>query len=268
MDTENGILRERLQEAERARTQMGREWNARSDELANLQMALQEIRTENEKLREDVVKATQATKKIRTETSSLRQKLKETETAFAEAKKHFIMAPALVPSLQSLTGEVRMLQKTVQKNGEKTAEALARRPPEDFASGIRSLSNEVKTVRVDLKTKFDKTAEAITTRRAEGQRHARTLQQMKRVLHDIGRYPKRQRTRADGTDGMRNVKHGRICYCCRSKGHLANDCPRARNSDMVESPAGPNTSYTQQRTESPREPAVNETASTVSRSRS
>ena len=208
-------------------------------------ISLQEERRTNEKLQKDIVEAKQNAAKERQgmiealqdvhqakhETDnacrkafSLQQKLKETETAFTEAKKNFISAPDLVPSLRSLANEVKTLQKTVQANAEKTVEVMSTRP-------------------------------------AEGRRSARTLQQMKRVLHDIGRYPQRRRTKTDVTeDGLRKVRRGRICYFCRCKGHLLQDCPRTRNADTAES-AAPDTSYTQLRTEGSPE-TTEETAST------
>ena len=263
-------LPQRLQEERQASDGLRRELTATGENLTNAQRALRVVRAEkeellkslqeerriNEKLRRDITEDVHQTKhevdKARMETFSLQEKLTETETAFTEAKKNLISAPDLVSSLQSLTGEVKTLQQHIQTNSEKTSEVLAKRPPEDLASSIRSLNNEVKTVRVDLKTKIDKAADAIATRRAEGERHVRTLQQMKRVLHDIGRYPQKRQRRTDvtGGDGSGNVRRGRICYCCRHKGHLAKDCPRARNSDTVKS-ANPTTSDTRQKTEGP-----------------
>ena len=154
----------------------------------------------NARLRQDLaeaqrssVKAQQDANEARIAASSTQQKLEETETAYEEAKKHFIRAPDLVLSLQSLTNEVKTLQETVQTSGERTTEAVARRPPDG--------------------------------------RNEKTLQQMKRVLHDIGRYPRRRRREkaADAADdGGSVIKRGRICYVCRCKGHLAKNCPQVR----------------------------------------
>ena len=175
-------------------------------------------RRTNEKLRIDMAEAKRDANRARVDASSLQQKLRETETAFTEAKKQFISAPDLVSSLQSLT-------------------------------------EEVKTIQEDLNKTFDKTTEAVALRPEEERRNSRTLQQMKRVLHDLGRYPRRRRTKADvtGEDGARNMKRGRICYICRCKGHLAKDCPRAQNPDTVESAQATTSDTEQHRMENPPE---------------
>ena len=177
----------------------------------------------NKKLQQDIseaergiVEARRDVNEARVEASSLQKKLVETETACEEAKKHFIQAPDLVPCLRPLTDEVKTLQENVQTSGERTAEMVAKRP-------------------------------------AEGRRSERTLLQMKRVLHDLGRFPRRRRTRAaDAADnGGGAIKRGRLCYMCRCKGHLAKDCPQAR-TDAVAS-ADPTTSDAHQKTEGSQE---------------
>ena len=151
-------------------------------------------------LRQDIAEARQKTKEARVEASSTHEKLEETKTAFAEAEKHFIRAPDLVSSLRSLTNEVKTLQENVRTSWEKTAEALAERP-------------------------------------TGGRRSEKTLSQMKRVLHNIGRFPRRRRAKAAdaAADGGGAIKCGRICYICRCKGHLAKDCPQTRTCEAIES---------------------------------
>ena len=196
----------------------GERWKGLHDELyQGMQQGLQQnalVHRENErlielnaKLRRDICEAEQGIDKAgreaneaRVEASSIQKKLRETETAFEEAKKHFITAPDLVSSLRSLTDEVKTLQKNVQTNGERTAEMVVKRP--------------------------------------EGRRSEKTLLQMKRVLHDLGRYPRRRRRAkaADAADDGRGaIRRGRICYSCRCKGHLAEECPQKRTADTVES---------------------------------
>ena len=235
-------LPQRLQEERQASDGLRREMTAAGENLTNAQRALRVVRAEkeellkslqeerriNEKLRRDITEDVHQTEhevdKARVEAFSLQEKLKETEAAFTEAKNNFISAPDLVSSLWSLT-------------------------------------KEAKTVQKELKTNFEKTAEVIATRPVDGRQSLRTLQQMKRVLHDIRRYPQRRRTKTDVTeDGLRKVRRGRICYFCRCKGHLLQDCPRTRNADSAES-AAPDTSYTQLRTEGSPE-TTEETAST------
>ena len=170
----------------------------------------------NARLQQDIAKAQQDENKARVEASSAQQKLEETETAYAEAKAHFITAPELVPCLRSLTTEVKTLQEEVRASGERTTEAVARRPPDG--------------------------------------RSVKTLQQMKRVLHDIKRYPRRRRRgRADDVaeEGGGATERGRICYACRCKGHLAKNCPQVRTvgttsaeptmPDVQQRPAGSST---------------------------
>ena len=144
----------------------------------------------------------------RVEASSVQEKLKETETAYEEAKKHFIMAPDLVPCLRSLSTEVKALHEEVRASGAKTIDAVVRRPPDE-------------------------------------RRNGKTLRQMRRVLHDIGRFPRRQRRgRAAGAadDGGEATKRGRVCYSCRCKGHLAKNCPRARTDTVASAePTGSDT---------------------------
>ena len=116
----------------------------------------------------------------------------------------------------------------------------------DLVPCLQSLGAEVKTLQMDVKT----AAEAMMTRPVEGRRSSKTLQQMKRVLHDIGRYPQRRRrakTTDAADDGGGAIKRGRLCYMCRCKGHLAKDCPQTR-TDTVAS-ADPTTSDTHQRAE-------------------
>ena len=175
---------------------------------------------DNTKLRHDISKAERGivearrdANEARVEASSLQKKLEETETAYEEARSHFITAPALLSSLRSLTTEVKALHEEVRTSGEKTIEAVVRRPPDE-------------------------------------RRNGKTLRQMRRVLHDIGRYPRRHRRgRAAGAadDGGKATKRGRVCYSCRCKGHLAKNCPRAR-TDTVAS-AEPTGSDTQPRSD-------------------
>ena len=168
----------------------------------------------NTGLRRGIVEAQQGASEAREEASSLQKKLEETETAFTEAKEHLISAPDLVSSLRSLTDAVKAVHDEVRTSSERTVEAVARRPP-------------------------------------DGRRSMKTLQQMRRVLHDIKRYPRRQRRgRAAGAadDGGGATKRGRICYICRCKGHMAKDCPRVRTTDTVAS-ADPTVSDTQPRSD-------------------
>ena len=190
--------RQRAAEARRACADATRE----SERLAEFNASLQR----------DIREARRGENEARVEASSVHEKLRKTETAFAEAKKKFISAPDLVPCLQSLTHEVKTLQ------------------------------NDVKT-----------TAEVMLTRPVEGRRSLKTLQQMKRVLHDMGRYPRRRRAKAADAadDGGGAMKRGRICYSCRSKGHLAKDCPRVRINTVAS--ADPTTSDTHQRAEGSQE---------------
>ncbi len=178
---------------------------------------------QNTELQQGIDKAQQGANKALEDASSMKLKLRRTETAYEEAKKHFIMAPDLVPCLRSLTDEVKAMHEDIQANLEKTTEWMAKRP-------------------------------------AEGRRSERTLQQIKRVLHNIERYPQRRRRAraADAADdGGSAIKRGRICYICRCKGHLAQDCPQAR-TDAVES-ADPTISDAHQRTEGSQEANVDST---------
>ena len=173
---------------------------ARGLSVGVLQQEVSEATAENERLsglntqlQQGIAEAQQDTNEARVETSSTQQKLRETETAYEEAKKHFIMAPDLVSNLRSLTDAVKAVHDEVRTSSERTVEAVARRPPDG--------------------------------------RSEKTLTQMKRVLHDIGRYPRRRRRKkaADAADdGGGAIKRGRICYLCRCKGHLAENCPRVR----------------------------------------
>ena len=177
-------------------------------EVAEATAENERLSGDNTRLRQDIFKAEQGSNEARreanearVEASSLQKKLAGTETAYEEAKSHFISAPALVSSLRSLTDEVKTLQEKVQTNGERTAEMVVKRPP-------------------------------------DGRRSEKTLLQMKRVLHDLGRYPRRRRRAkaADAAeDGRGAIRRGRICYSCRCKGHLAGDCPQKRTASAVES---------------------------------
>ncbi len=192
------------------------------------------LKAVNSKLQKDiseakqgVIEAQQDAHEARVEASSIHEKLEETETAFAEAERHFIRAPDLVPCLQSLAAEVKTLQETVRTHSERTAELM-------------------------------------TTRPVEERRTVKTLHQMKRVLHDIGRFPRRRRTRAADAadDGRRAMRRGRLCYSCRCKGHLAEDCPRVRTADMVES-SNPTTLDSQQRAGEPNTEASSSSGWTI-----
>ena len=70
----------------------------------------------------------------------------------------------------------------------------------DLVSSLRSLTDKVKTLQVNVRTGFDKTAGGGGEETSRRRSSARTLSQMKRVLHDIGRHPRRRRTKgADET---------------------------------------------------------------------
>ena len=261
LDAEKEQLRQQLQserltasEARKACADAAREserWKGLHDELyrefeqglqqnALAVQAWEEVNVKNERLsganarlqqdlaeaQQGSVKAQQDANEARVEASSLHEKLRETDAAFTEAKKKFISAPDLVPCLQSLAAEVKTLQETVRTNGERTAELM-------------------------------------TTRPAEGRRTVKTLHQMKRVLHDIGRFPRRRRARATDAadDGGGAIKRGRICYVCRCKGHLAKDCPQAR-VNAVES-VDPTISDAQQRAGEPNTEASSSSGWTI-----
>ena len=199
------------------------EVNVKNERLSGANARLQQDLAEAQ---QGSVKAQQDANEARVEASSLHEKLRETDAAFTEAKKKFISAPDLVPCLQSLAAEVKTLQETVRTNGERTAELM-------------------------------------TTRPAEGRRTVKTLHQMKRVLHDIGRFPRQRRARATDAadDGGGAIKRGRICYVCRCKGHLAKDCPQGR-INAVES-VDPTISDAQQRAGEPNTEASSSSGWTI-----
>ena len=197
---ENERLKRELQWAQRRASAAELEASEANDEMdfllvgnENLQEQKQKLQQELSEAERGIVEAQRSATEARREASSTQQKLRRTETAYEEAKRHFIMAPDLVPCLQSLTTEVKTLQEEVRMSGEKTVDVVAQRPPDG--------------------------------------RSEKTLNQMKRVLHDIGRYPRRRRKgkAADAADdGGGAIKRGRICYVCRRKGHVAENCPRVR----------------------------------------
>ena len=204
---------------------------ARGLSVGVLQQEVAEATAENERLsglntqlQQGIVEAQRDANEARVEASSTHEKLRETETAFAEAEKKFISAPDLVPCLQSLADEVKTLQRDVRT----TTELMAKIP--------------------------------------EGNRRSeKTLQQMKRVLHDVGRYPRRRRrekTADAADDGRGAMRRGRICYSCRCKGHLAQNCPQVRATDMVES-SNPTTSDSQQRAGEPNTEASSSSGWTI-----
>ena len=103
------------------------EVNVKNERLSGANARLQQDLAEAQR---GIAKAQQDEDNARVEASSAQQKLEETETAYAEAKAHFITAPELVPCLRSLTTEVKTLQEEVRASGERTTEAVARRPPD------------------------------------------------------------------------------------------------------------------------------------------
>ena len=197
---ENERLKRELQDARRRASEAEKEAEEANEELESWMVGNESLQEQNIKLRQelsearqDSVEAQREANEARLEASSTQRNLRKTETAYEEAKKHFIMAPDLVPCLRSLTTEVKTLQEEVRMSGERTAEAVAQRPPDG--------------------------------------RSEKTLNQMKRVLHDIGRYPRRRRkgkATDAADDGGGAIQRGRICYVCRCKGHLAENCPRVR----------------------------------------
>ena len=197
--------KEQLQQQLRREQRKVAEVTAESERMSGVNTRL---RQEVAKAEQGIDKAGQEANEARVEASSVQEKLKETETAYEEAKKHFIMAPDLVPCLRSLSTEVKALHEEVRASGEKTIDAVVRRPPDE-------------------------------------RRNGKTLRQMRRVLHDIGRFPRRQRRgRAAGAadDGGEATKRGRVCYSCRCKGHLAKNCPRARTDTVASAePTGSDT---------------------------
>ena len=213
-------LRQRVATVEAEKEQLQQQLRREQRRVSEATAENDRLSGDNTKLRHDISKAERGIVEARREAnearvaaSSLQKKLAETETAYEEAKKHFIMAPDLVPCLRSLTTEVKALQEEVRASGEKTTEAVVRRPPDE-------------------------------------QRNGKTLRQMRRVLHDIGRFPRRRRRAkaADAADDGRGaIRRGRICYSCRCKGHLAKNCPRVR-TDTVAS-AEPTVSDTQSRSD-------------------
>ena len=230
---ENERLKRELQCAQRRASEAEWEASEASDEMECLMVGNENLQEQKQKLQQElseaergIVEAQRNANEARVEASSLHEKLRETDAAFTEAKKKFISAPDLVPCLQSLAAEVKTLQETVRTNGERTAELM-------------------------------------TTRPAEGRRTVKTLHQMKRVLHDIGRFPRRRRARATDAadDDGGAIKRGRICYVCRCKGHLAKDCPQAR-INAVES-VDPTISDAQQREGEPNTEASSSSGWTI-----
>ena len=193
-------------------------------EIKRLTAINAELQKDISEAKQDINKAHQDANEAIEEASSTKQRLEETESAFAEEKQKYISAPDLVPCLQSLADEVKTLQRDVRT----TTELMAKKP--------------------------------------EGNRRSeKTLQQMKRVLHDVGRYPRRRRrekTADAADDGGGAMRRGRICYSCRCKGHLAQDCPRVRTTDMVES-SNPTTSDSQQRAGEPNTEASSSSGWTI-----
>ena len=210
----------RLQERRRLREeneQLRQQLRDEQQKVVEARRACADATRESERLTElharlqrDIQKARRGENEAREKASSLERTLRETEAAYEEEKTHFITAPDLVSSLRSLTDVVKTVHDEVRTSSEKTAELVAQRPP-------------------------------------EGRRTVKTLHQMKRVLYDIGRFPRRRRGEAAvaADDGGGAIKRRRICYVCRCKGHLAKNCPRVRTVGATSSE--PSLSDAQQR---------------------
>ena len=220
----------RLQERQRLREENERLRRELQDERRRANEAEEEARVANEELNGWMT----GNKRLLEHNRKLQQDISEAQRAANEAR-----------------GEASSIQQKLRKT--ETAFTEAKRKfisAPDLVPCLQSLGAEVKTLQTNVKT----AAEAMMTRPVEGRRSSKTLQQMKRVLHDIGRYPQRRR-RAKATDaaddGGGAIKRGRLCYMCRCKGHLAKDCPQAR-TDTVAS-ADPTTSDMHQRAEGSQE---------------
>ena len=135
----------------------------------------------------------------------------QTRSAFEDAKRDFITVGDLSSSLRTLHSEMKKLHE-IQASLEKKSQQITQ---------LKQEIKNYKTKREDVKKQL-----------AQRQTGMKTLRQMKRVLHDVGRQRPRRRTPKHPKDEPaeeheEKLLKRRVCYKCRMKGHLAKDCQHA-----------------------------------------